>query len=65
MSPTHSIIIHPEGENIIIIGTYSFASWAVGDEPLSDEEMRQLKASTEFVSGEEAKREFGLKVDLP
>lgn len=35
------------------------------NEPLSDEELRQLKALTEFVSGEEAKREFGLQVDLP
>lgn len=35
------------------------------NEPLSDDELRQLKASTEFVSGEEAKREFGLQIDLP
>lgn len=35
------------------------------NEPLSDEEPIQLKASTEFVSGEEAKREFVLQVDLP
>ena len=34
-------------------------------EPLSDEELRQLKASSGFVSGEEAKREFKLQIDLP
>ncbi|MBA9088765.1 hypothetical protein D3C76_803490 [compost metagenome] len=34
-------------------------------EPLSNDELRQLKASTEFVSGEDAKREFGLQIDLP
>ncbi|MNW46761.1 hypothetical protein D3C74_240730 [compost metagenome] len=35
------------------------------NEPLTADELKQLKTSTEFVSGEEAKREFGLQVDLP
>ncbi|OPG16686.1 hypothetical protein [Ferroacidibacillus organovorans] len=35
------------------------------DEPLSEEELRQLNSDTGYVSGEEAKREFGLQVDLP
>ena len=35
------------------------------DEPLSEEELRQLKSDAGYVSGEEAKREFGLQVDLP
>lgn len=32
------------------------------DEPLSEEELRQLKSDAGYVSGEDAKREF---VDLP
>lgn len=35
------------------------------DEPLSEEELRQLKSDAGYVSGEGAKREFGLQVDLP
>ncbi|MDR3583882.1 MAG: hypothetical protein P4L59_00985 [Desulfosporosinus sp.] len=35
------------------------------DIPLSDEELRQLNSDAGFVTGEEAKREFGLQVDLP
>lgn len=35
------------------------------DEPLSEEELRQLNSDGGYVSGEEAKREFGLQVDLP
>jgi hypothetical protein len=35
------------------------------DEPFSEEELRQLNSDEGFVSGEEAKREFSLKVDLP
>ena len=35
------------------------------DIPLSDEEVQQLKANEGFISGEEAKRELNLKVDLP
>ncbi|TCP62155.1 hypothetical protein [Baia soyae] len=35
------------------------------DEPLSEEEIRQLKSKAGYVTGEEAKREFGLQVDLP
>lgn len=35
------------------------------DEPLTEEELRQLNSDAGYVSGEEAKREFGLQVDLP
>ena len=35
------------------------------DEPLSEEELRQLNSDAGYVTGEEAKREFGLQVDLP
>lgn len=35
------------------------------DEPLSKEELRQLNSDAGYVTGEEAKREFGLQVDLP
>ncbi|UOF89645.1 hypothetical protein LSG31_17430 [Fodinisporobacter ferrooxydans] len=35
------------------------------DEPLSEEELRQLSSDEGYVSGEDAKREFGLQVDLP
>jgi hypothetical protein len=33
--------------------------------PLSDEELRQLNSDAGFVTGKEAKHEFGLQVDLP
>lgn len=35
------------------------------DIPLSEEELRQLNSDAGFVTGEEAKHEFGLQVDLP
>ena len=35
------------------------------DEPLTQEERRQLNSDADYVTGEEAKREFGLQVDLP
>lgn len=35
------------------------------DEPLTEEELRQLNSDTGYVSGEVAKREFGLHVNLP
>jgi hypothetical protein len=35
------------------------------DEPLSKQELEQLNSEEGYVSGEEAKREFGLQVDLP
>jgi len=35
------------------------------DEPLSKEELRQLNSDSGFVTGEEAKCEFNLQVDLP
>ena len=35
------------------------------DEPLTEEELRQLNSDAGYVTGEEAKREFGLQVDLP
>lgn len=35
------------------------------DTPLSEEELQQLGADEGFVTGEEAKREFNLKTDLP
>ncbi len=47
------------------------ACWAEIDkaepdgQPLTEEELRQLKSGTGYVTGEEAKREFGLQVDLP
>ncbi|MEW5952871.1 MAG: hypothetical protein AB1815_03820 [Bacillota bacterium] len=47
------------------------AGWAKIDkanpdeEPLTEEELRQLKSNAGYVTGEEAKREFGLQVDLP
>jgi hypothetical protein len=33
--------------------------------PDTEEEIRQLKSDSGYVTGEEAKREFGLQVDLP
>lgn len=35
------------------------------NKPLSEEEKRQLTSPREYITGEEAKREFGLQVDLP
>ena len=35
------------------------------DEPLTKEELCQLNSDAGYVTGEEAKREFGLQVDLP
>jgi hypothetical protein len=35
------------------------------DEPLTKEEIKQLKSDSGYITGEEAKREFGLQVDLP
>ena len=35
------------------------------DEPLTKEELRQLYSDAGYVTGEEAKHEFGLQVDLP
>jgi hypothetical protein len=35
------------------------------DEPLTEEELRQLNSKAGYATGEEAKREFGLQVDLP
>ncbi|MCG9969697.1 hypothetical protein L9W92_16975 [Pelotomaculum terephthalicicum JT] len=35
------------------------------DDPLTEEELRQLNSNAGYVTGEEAKREFGLQVDLP
>lgn len=35
------------------------------DEPLTEEELRQLNSDAGYVTGEEAKREFELQVDLP
>lgn len=35
------------------------------EEPLTEEELRQLKSDAGYVTGEEAKREFGLQADLP
>ncbi|OPX91075.1 MAG: hypothetical protein A4E53_00764 [Pelotomaculum sp. PtaB.Bin104] len=35
------------------------------DKPLTEEEHRQLNSDAGYVTGEEAKREFGLQVNLP
>ncbi|WP_286883349.1 hypothetical protein [Aneurinibacillus sp. UBA3580] len=35
------------------------------DEPLTEEEIRQLNSDEGYIAGEDAKREFGLQVDLP
>ncbi|WP_018307069.1 hypothetical protein [Desulfitobacterium hafniense] len=35
------------------------------DESLTEEELRQLNSDAGYVTGEDAKREFGLQVDLP
>ncbi|MTV50329.1 hypothetical protein GJ688_15265 [Heliobacillus mobilis] len=34
-------------------------------EPITEEELRQMNSTEGFITGEEAKREFGLQVDLP
>ncbi|CAM3677570.1 hypothetical protein EDM52_23195 [Brevibacillus invocatus] len=34
-------------------------------EPLTEEELRQMKSDAGYVTGEDAKREFGLQIDLP
>ncbi|AJQ57919.1 TPA: hypothetical protein QCU24_002557 [Bacillus cereus] len=34
-------------------------------EPLSTQELEQLNSEEGYVSGEDAKREFGLQIDLP
>lgn len=35
------------------------------DMPLSEEELRQLNSNAGYVTGKDAKREFGLQIDLP
>jgi len=35
------------------------------DEPLTEEELRQLNSDAGYVTGEEAKRGFGVQTDLP
>ncbi|EJQ97345.1 hypothetical protein II5_05984 [Bacillus cereus MSX-A1] len=35
------------------------------DEPLAKQELEQLNSEEGYVSGEDAKREFGLQIDLP
>ena len=35
------------------------------DQELSEQELEQLNSEDGYVSGEDAKREFGLQVDLP
>ena len=35
------------------------------NEPLSEEVLRQLHSADEYITGREAKHEFGLQVDLP
>lgn len=34
-------------------------------EPLTEEEIRQMKSDAGYITGEEAKNAFGLQVDLP
>lgn len=34
-------------------------------DPLTEEELKQLKSKDGYISREDAKREFGLQVDLP
>lgn len=34
-------------------------------EPLTEEELKQLESKEGYISGEDAKREFGLQIDLP
>ena len=38
---------------------------APDDEPLTEEELRQLNSDAGYVTGEDAKSEFRLQVDLP
>jgi len=35
------------------------------DEPLSNEERKQMRSDEGYVSGEGVKREYGLRIDLP
>lgn len=35
------------------------------DDPLTEEELRQLNCDDGYISGEEAKREYGLQTELP
>lgn len=35
------------------------------DEPLTEQELRQLNSDAGYVTGKDARREFGLQVDLP
>ncbi|WP_416150696.1 hypothetical protein ACM26V_06940 [Salipaludibacillus sp. HK11] len=35
------------------------------NDPLTEEELKQLESKDGYFSGEDAKREFGLQVDLP
>ena len=35
------------------------------NEPLTEDELQQLESDEGYISGEDAKREFGLQVDLP
>jgi len=35
------------------------------NDPLTEEERKQLESKDGYISGEDAKREFGLQVDLP
>jgi hypothetical protein len=35
------------------------------DKPLTEEELRQLNSGDGYITGEAAKREYGLQVDLP
>jgi len=35
------------------------------NKPLDEEELKQLESKEGYISAEDAKREFGLQVDLP
>ena len=35
------------------------------NEPLTKNELQQLESDEVYISGEDAKREFGLQIDLP
>lgn len=35
------------------------------NEPLTEEELRQINSEDGYITGEEAKREYGLQTDLP
>lgn len=45
--------------------TRGLTSLGMDDESLTAEELRQLNSDTGYATGEEAKREFGLQVELP